>query len=382
MAEAQGTLPAHLEEQRRRAFVRSDAPAHTSTVESAGSYQACGIDNSFTLDQFQRNFKVQVWSLDEEEMVFDLIGIDAALANAFRRILIAEVPTMAIDKVFVLNNTSMIQDEVLSQRLGLVPIRADPRKFNGRQPEEDADADNVISFRLQVKCTHARQPSGGASGGGASGAGSGGGASGGSESDAVNARVTSGNLEWIAQGDQDERFADDPIRPVHDDILLARLRPGQEVELEAWCEKGLGKTHAKWSPVCTASYRLLPEVLVRPDEAADAAAAAAAAAAPPPSSFDVDGSAPAPARAARPRPCTMGGAAGAAAGGAHAGGAPPLAGSGWEARVVMSRLKDHFIFSIESTGAMPPELLFSEAVKVLMQKIIDIAGLLNDATAV
>lgn len=48
----------------------------------------------------------------------------------------------------------------------------------------------------------------------------------------------------------------------------------------------------------------------------------------------------------------------------------------------MSRLKDHFIFSIESTGAMPPELLFSEAVKVLMQKIIDIAGLLNDATAV
>ena len=42
--------------------------------------------------------------------------------------------------------------------------------------------------------------------------------------------------------------------------LLTKLKPGQEIELEAWCEKGVGKTHAKSSPVATASYRLLPEV--------------------------------------------------------------------------------------------------------------------------
>jgi hypothetical protein len=34
----------------------------------------------------------------------------------------------------------------------------------------------------------------------------------------------------------------------------------QGVELEAHCEKGIGSTHAKWSPVATASYRLLPTV--------------------------------------------------------------------------------------------------------------------------
>jgi len=28
------------------------------------------------------------------------------------------------------------------------------------------------------------------------------------------------------------------------------------------CEKGIGKTHAKWSPVCTAFYRLLPDIKV------------------------------------------------------------------------------------------------------------------------
>jgi DNA-directed RNA polymerase alpha subunit len=62
-------------------------------------------------------------------MEFDLIGVDASIANAFRRILIAEVPTMAIETVYVFNNTSVIQDEVLSHRLGLIPIKADPGKF-------------------------------------------------------------------------------------------------------------------------------------------------------------------------------------------------------------------------------------------------------------
>ena len=47
----------------------------------------------------------------------------------------------------------------------------------------------------------------------------------------------------------------------------------------------------------------------------------------------------------------------------------------------LARLKDHFIFSVESTGALPPETLFTEAVKVLMQKASDIATLLNDAVA-
>ena len=71
------------------------------------------------------------------EMEFDLVGVDASIANAFRRILLSEVPTMAIETVFVFNNTSVIQDEVLSHRLGLIPINADPGRFgwqNGNRP--------------------------------------------------------------------------------------------------------------------------------------------------------------------------------------------------------------------------------------------------------
>jgi DNA-directed RNA polymerases I and III subunit RPAC1 len=46
--------------------------------------------------------------------------------------------------------------------------------------------------------------------------------------------------------------------PVHDDIVVARLNPGQRIEFEAHCRKGVGKDHTKYSPVATASYRLLP----------------------------------------------------------------------------------------------------------------------------
>jgi DNA-directed RNA polymerase I and III subunit RPAC1 len=343
-----GGLPPHLEEQRTRMFVKKAAPEHTASVAAAGAYLAMGMENTFSLEHFKKDFRIEVQSLSAEEIVFDMVGIDAAIANALRRILLSELPTMAIEKVFILNNTSMIQDEVLAHRLGLIPIRADPREFQVRQGEEDASEHNVISFRLQVKCSKARSADA------ASSSSSG-------PAGVVGSRVTSADLEWIPQGDQEERFASQPICPVHDDILIAKLRPGQEVELEAWCEKGLGKTHAKWSPVCTASYRLLPEVRIPQPirEAADERP-------PQPPIFD-SGEATGRARASRPRPCSMCDRC--------------EERSGWEERVQLARIKDHFIFQVESTGSLPPEVLFQEAIKVLMKKAADIATLLQDAVA-
>ena len=154
-------LPSHVEAQRTRVSVQGDAPRHTNTVEYAGAYAASGVDNSFSMARFREQFRIEVQSLDDEEIVFDMVGIDAAIANALRRILIAEVPTMAIEKVFILNNTSMIQDEVLAHRLGLVPILADPRLFVELPDGENARSDehNVITFRLEVKCERRRAES-------------------------------------------------------------------------------------------------------------------------------------------------------------------------------------------------------------------------------
>jgi DNA-directed RNA polymerase I and III subunit RPAC1 len=109
------------------------------------------------LEEFTENFKVKVIQISDDEAIFDLIGIDPAIANAFRRIMISEVPTMAIEHVYVMNNTTLIQDEVLVHRLGLIPIRADPREFEERaDPEQPSDLDTIV-FKLKIACS--RNPS-------------------------------------------------------------------------------------------------------------------------------------------------------------------------------------------------------------------------------
>lgn len=95
--------------------------------------------------------------LDSEEIVFDLIGVEPPLANALRRIMIAEIPTMAIEKVDMWQNTSIIPDENLAHRMGLIPIGVDPREFKFHEKVEGEEskysAEDAIRFKLHVKCT-------------------------------------------------------------------------------------------------------------------------------------------------------------------------------------------------------------------------------------
>lgn len=79
-----------------------------STNSSAHVFASLGIDNSWSFKAFKKRFKVEMESLDGSDMAVDLIGIDPAIANALRRILIAEIPTMAIEHVYVVNNTSIV----------------------------------------------------------------------------------------------------------------------------------------------------------------------------------------------------------------------------------------------------------------------------------
>lgn len=43
-----------------------------------------------------------------------------------------QVPTVAIETVYIWNNTSIVQDEVLAQRLGLIPLAIDPLKLESK----------------------------------------------------------------------------------------------------------------------------------------------------------------------------------------------------------------------------------------------------------
>ncbi|XP_059666757.1 uncharacterized protein LOC132312408 [Cornus florida] len=348
-----GQLPPHLQLQRTRVFCNSDAPTQTENIHYSGAYASMGVDNSLRFDHFRNNFKVVVNRLTEDDMEFDLIGIDASLANAIRRILIAELPTMAIEKVLIANNTSVVQDEVLAHRLGLIPIKADPRLFDYMSENDVPNEKNTIVFKLKVDCIRG----------------------------SPRLTVKSEELKWLPQGSEFElatqdtsnstskpktytsfscsqdslpEFSNNSIGPKHPDIIVAKLGPGQGIELEAHAVKGMGKTHAKWSPVATAWYRMLPEVELKQeveDEKAEELVKKC-----PVNVFDIEdiGKGKKRATVVRPRACTLC--------------RECIRGEGWEDYVALRRVKDHFIFTIESAGALPPEVLFTEAVKILEDK--------------
>jgi DNA-directed RNA polymerases I and III subunit RPAC1 len=67
--------------------------------------------------------------------------------------MIAEIPTMAIEKVEMWQNTSVIPDENLAHRMGLVPIAVDPRVFEYKQEGKPYDSTNSLRFKLHVICS-------------------------------------------------------------------------------------------------------------------------------------------------------------------------------------------------------------------------------------
>jgi len=335
---------------RHEATVTEHEVTDTETNNYPGNFAELNADfgdDVWDLDKFIDNFRVRIVRDVENELEFDMIGIDPAIANAFRRILISEVPTVAIEKVEIYNNTSLFQDDFLSHRLGLIPIKVDPRRFNlpvsdDQRVARDAEKEDTIAFEMKLKCLKGK----------------------GADAEVVNREVLSKHLTFAPLNDaQATRFEHDPPHAVDDDILIAKLSPGQELDLRLVCVKGIGRDHAKFSPVSTASYRLLPKIeLLR----------------------DVTG----PDAELLQESFTKGVIE------------VVKKGSKKQAKVVdaridmcsrniyrhehlkdavrMSLVKDHFIFSIESTGALAPNELVMDAIDILIEKCESFISEINE----
>ena len=74
--------------------------------------------------------KIKILNRKGEKLRFLLEGTTPAFANALRRIMISEIPNLAIDVVEFQDNTSALFDEIIAHRLAMLPLEFDPDKFN------------------------------------------------------------------------------------------------------------------------------------------------------------------------------------------------------------------------------------------------------------
>jgi len=195
----------------------------------------------------QNNLGLEILHMDEMELKFKLTGVNPVIANGLRRLLFSNVPTVAIETIHVWQNTGIVQDEVLAHRLGLIPFRINPDDLDMRAPSEEFSDRNAFKFELKTGVITAEML----------------------DAKGQHYAVHASDMVWVPlTQEQATKFKDNPPRVVHNDVLITKLRPGQELEMEMYCEKGYGRTHAKWNPVATASYQYETQIEVDNDKMA------------------------------------------------------------------------------------------------------------------
>ncbi len=155
---------------------------------------------------------MEVLEKSEERVKVHLKGVSRAYANAIRRIVLSEVPCMAIDEIVILENSSIMYDELLAHRLGLVPLKTDLSRY---VLPEDCDCENPLGC---PKCRVLL---------------------------VLDAESKEG-VKDVVSGDL--RSEDESTIPISPDISIVKLAAGQKIKLEAYARLGKGKEHAKWQP--------------------------------------------------------------------------------------------------------------------------------------
>ncbi|KAF5745601.1 DNA-directed RNA polymerase family protein [Tripterygium wilfordii] len=188
---------------------------------------------------YQRFPRVKIREMKDDYLKFELRDTDASMANALRRVMIAEVPTIAIDLVEIEVNSSVLNDEFLAHRLGLIPLtseRAMSMRFSRDCDACDGDGQCEfcsVEFHLRAKC-HSDQTLDVTS----------------KDLYSSDHSVVPVDFSDIAGHDSSEQRG----------IIIVKLRRGQELRLRAIARKGIGKDHAKWSPAATVTFMYEPEI--------------------------------------------------------------------------------------------------------------------------
>jgi DNA-directed RNA polymerase subunit D len=170
--------------------------------------------------------KIQVLEKNDISMRLLIEGTNASLMNTLRRIILSEVPTMAVDDVVILENSSALQDEFLAHRIGLMPLKTDLDTYNLPENCECKSEFGCNLCRVSLVLDI--------------------------EAEDHTIIVYSGDFK-----------SENPaVIPVSNKIPLVKLAPEQKIRLEAYARLGKGKDHARWQSVSMCAYKYKPIISV------------------------------------------------------------------------------------------------------------------------
>lgn len=171
-----------------------------------------------------KQVEMKVLEKDDKNMRLLIRDVDVPYMNALRRIILSEVPCMAVDEVVMLENSSVMQDETIAHRLGLVPLKTDLDSYS--LPEECECKSEFgcnlcrVTLTLDVEAKEGTRT-------------------------VYSGELTSENKDVV---------------PVSDKIPVVKLAKEQRLRLEAYARLGKGKNHAKWQPVSMCAYKYYPKI--------------------------------------------------------------------------------------------------------------------------
>ncbi|PSQ22456.1 DNA-directed RNA polymerase subunit D [Halobacteriales archaeon QS_9_67_15] len=169
-----------------------------------------------------QDYEVEFVERGDRDARFLVRGITPAFANGIRRAMIADVPTFSIDRLRVVENSSVMFDEQIGLRLGLVPLTT---------PDGEFEVGDEVTLALDVE--------------------------GPSREEAA---------ETVTAYSGDIVSSDEMVQPADDNIPIIDLKAGQRLEVEADAVLDRGREHAKHQGGVAVGYRHLQRVNVVGDK--------------------------------------------------------------------------------------------------------------------
>jgi len=244
---------------------------------------------------------------------FLVTNSETAFMNSMRRLILDEVPTMAIDDVEFKRNDSILYDEMVAHRLGLVPMTTDLKGYNLPAKctcKGEGCAKCQLEMSLKTEAT---------------------------------GFVTAGKI----------KTKDPKVAPVYEDIPITKLTDGQMLEFIALAKLGKGKEHAKWSPGI-AFFTQKPNVTIK--KAGECVEGVKKC---PRDVFEIKDS---KVKVVNEMACILCNACVEACG---------------EDAITVEGAKDEFIFTLESFGQLKPKEILKQATVELDEKLEEFKGLVD-----